>query len=119
MAEDKNTIGLTEANKATMDAMVERGGFKTGLDAAKFALSVAIARNSDPTPVEKAGTIWNVGSFDDTGELKALVRSIFPDTKTPYRVIESLVNVGFNLLASDVAAGGSGLRIEDLIRREL
>ena len=60
MAEDKKTIGLTDANKKVMDQLVEKAGFKRDMDAAKFAFSFALAvnRGSEPGPFEGAGTIW-------------------------------------------------------------
>lgn len=117
MAEDKKTIGLTEANKAVMDQVVEKAGFKHDMDAAKFAFALAVNRNCEPTHIEGIGTIWNVGSFDEGGDIKALVQNLFPTTDTPYRVLESLMNTGFNLLASEIK-GSSGLRIEDLLNKE-
>lgn len=117
MAEDKNTIGLTEANRTTMEAVVEKGGFATAMDAAKFAFALALNRGCAPNPVEKAGTIWNIGTFDESGDLKALVRSLFPDVETPYRMIEALVNAGFEQLAREMNEA-SGMRIEEIIRKE-
>jgi hypothetical protein len=118
MSEDKNTIGLTDANRSIMDDLVEKAGFDTGVDAAKFAFAIAVNRKCTPNPVEKAGTVWNVGSFDESGELKALVGSLFPDVETPYRIIEALVNRGFELLASEMGSATT-FRVEDLVKREL
>jgi hypothetical protein len=118
MAEDKKTIGLTDANKATMDKLVETAGFGRDMDAAKFAFALAVSRNIEPaTQVEGAGTIWNVGSFDDTGEMKALIQNLFPGADTPYRALESLVNSGFNLLDAELKANPS-LEIEDLLKKQ-
>ena len=117
MAEDKKTIGLTETNKSIMDQMVEKAGFKHDMDAAKFAFAFAVNRGCEPTQVEGAGTIWNVGSFDEGGDLKALIQNLFPDTPTPYRALESLMNTGFSLLGAEIKANPS-LRIEDLLMKE-
>jgi hypothetical protein len=117
MAEDKKTIGLTDANKAIMDKVVETAGFGRDMDAARFAFALAVNRGSEPGQVEGAGTIWNVGSFDDTGELKALIQNLFPTTDTPYRALESLVNSGFTLLEAELTANPS-LEIENLIKKE-
>jgi len=115
MAEDKKTIGLTEANKKIMDQLVEKAGFKRDMDAAKFAFSFAVNRGKEPGPVEGAGTIWNVGSFDEGGDLKALMLNLFPTADAPYRALESLMNTGFGLLAEEMKKK-PGLRIEELLK---
>ena len=117
MAEDKKTIGLTDANKAIMDQVVQKAGFKRDMDAAKFAFALAVNRGSEPTSVEGVGTIWNVGTLDEGGDLKALIQNVFPNADAPYRALESLMNTGFSLLAAEMKANPS-LRIEDLLRKE-
>lgn len=117
MAEDKKTIGLTDANKVIMDQVVEKGGFKLDMDAAKFAFALAVSRNCEPTALEGAGTIWSVGGFDETGEIKALIQNLYPSSETPYRALESLMNSGFALLDAEIKATPA-LRIQDLLKRE-
>lgn len=117
MAEDKKTIGLTDANKGVMDQIVEKAGFKRDMDAAKFAFALAVNRGCRLGQVEGAGTIWNVGSFDEGGDLKALIQNLFPGADAPYRALESLVNAGFGLLAAEMKAN-PGLRIEDVLKKE-
>jgi hypothetical protein len=117
MAEDKKTIGVTDANKMVMDQIVERAGFRRDMDAAKFAFALAVSRGCEPGVVEGANTIWNVGSFDEGGDLKALVQNLFPKAEAPYRVLESLVNSGFGILAIEMKAN-PGLRIEDFLKKE-
>ncbi len=117
MAEDKKTIGLTDANKTLMDQVVEKHGFKRDMDAAKFAFALAVSRGSEPAPVEGVGTIWNVGSFDEGGDLKALIQNLFPNADAPYRALESLMNIGFVLLAVEMKSN-SGVRIEEMLKKE-
>lgn len=118
MAEDKKTIGLTDANKAIMDQVVEKGGFKSNMDAAKFAFALAVNYGIEPGPVEGAGTIWNVGTLDESGDIKALIQNLFPSIEaTPYRALESLMNIGFGFLEAEMKTNSS-LRIEELLRRE-
>ena len=117
MAEDKKTIGLTEANKAIMDQLVEKAGFKRDMDAGKFAFAYAVSRGCEPGQVEGAGTIWAAGNFDEGGDLKAIIENLFPRVDTPYRALESLMNIGFGLLATEMVANPS-LRIEDLLKKE-
>jgi hypothetical protein len=118
MAEDKKTIGLTEANKVIMDQLVEKAGFKHDMDAAKFAFALAVSRGHEPGRAEGAGTIWNVGTFDEGGDLKALVQNLFPNIENPYRAVESLMNIGFGVLAEEMKKT-PGLRIEDLLKKEV
>jgi hypothetical protein len=117
MAEDKKTIGLTDANKIIMDRVVKSAGFKRDMDAAKFAFALAVSRGAEPGSLDGVGTIWNVGSFDEGGEIKALVQNLFPNADAPYRAMESLVNAGFVLLAAEMGEG-SDVRIEDLLKKE-
>jgi len=117
MAEDKKTIGLTEANKTLMDQLVEAAGFGSNMDAAKFAFAFAVSRGCEPSQVEGAGTIWAAGNFDEGGDLKAVIENLFPNVDTPYRTLESLMNIGFTLLASEMKKN-PGLRMEDLLRNE-
>jgi len=117
MAEDKKTIGLTETNKKIMDDLVEKAGFKQDMDAAKFAFALAVNRGKEPGPVEGVGTIWNVGSFDEGGDLKALIQNLFPNADAPYRALESLMNTGFGVLADEMRAN-PGLRVEYLLKND-
>jgi hypothetical protein len=117
MAEDKKTIGLTDTNKKMVDQIVEKAGFKRDMDAAKFAFVLAVNKGLQPGPVEGAGTIRNVGSFDEGGDLKAQIQNLFPNSDAPYRALESLMNSGFGLLATEIAANPS-LRIEELLTKE-
>jgi hypothetical protein len=117
MTEDKKTIGLTEANKAVMDQLVEKAGFKRDMDAGKFAFAFAVSRGCEPGQVEGAGTIWAAGNFDEGSELKAVIENLFPNVETPYRALESLMNAGFGLLALEMTKNPE-LRIEDLLKKE-
>jgi hypothetical protein len=116
MAEDKKTIGLTESGKATMNQMVDLVGFKRDMDAAKFAFAFAVDRGCEPGPIEGTGTIWNVGTLDEGGDLKALIQNLYPQAEFPYRALESLMDSGFGLLAKEMASD-SGFRIVDMLRQ--
>ena len=116
MAEDKKTIGLTEQGKATMDQMVEALGFKRDMDAAKFAFAFAVEKGCEPASIEGTGTIWNVGTLDEGGDLKTLIENLYPHVQQPYRALESLMNSGFSLLADEMKSDG-GLRVEEVLGR--
>ena len=114
MADDKKTIGLTEQSKATLDLLVDEMGFKRDMDAAKFAFAFAVKKGSEPVPIEGTGTIWNVGTLDEGGDLKTLIENLYPQVEQPYRALESLMNIGLGLLAEERTMSGA-LRVEDLI----
>lgn len=115
MAEDKKTIGLTDSAKATMDQMVEAFGFKRDMDAAKFAFAFAVEQGCEPGAIEGTGTIWNVGTLDEGGDLKSLIENLYPQAQFPYRALESLMNTGFGLLATEISS--CKLRIESMLQR--
>ena len=58
-----------------------------------------------------------MASFDEGGDLKALVQNLFLNVAAPYRALELLLNTGFGLLATEMK-DNPGMRIEDLLRKE-
>lgn len=116
MSDDKKTIGLTDVNKRIMDQVVEKMSFKREMDAAKFAFAFTVSTGVSPAEVDGAGTIWNVGSFDEDGEIKVLIQNLFPSSVTPYRTLESLINTGFSLLAVELEANPN-VTVKELLDR--
>jgi hypothetical protein len=51
-----------------------------------------------------------VGSFDEGGDIKALIQNLFPHTDAPYRALESLMNTGFILKGRPSLANSRNLR---------
>ena len=94
MTEDKKTIGLTTGNRSVMDRIMDKGFFRDQKDAAMFAMAYAIEQGIRAGNSEGANTIWNVGSLDPDGEIRVLISNLFPDTSTPYRLLEFFVNAG-------------------------
>jgi hypothetical protein len=105
MIADKKTIGLTPENESIMDHLMTLGLFNDKIEAAKFALALAINRGIKPGALERAETVWNVGSFDSDGHLRNLIPALFPGTELPYRAVESLLNAGIEIIGQDMAAG--------------
>jgi hypothetical protein len=102
--EDKKTIGITDHGELTLGSMVETGHFIDAIDAAKFAMGLAVRsgkgeRVSNPT-VEGAGTKWNVGSFDPDNDLQTLLSALYPSVEAPYRLLEYLIDEGLRLVAA-------------------
>jgi len=100
---DKKTIGLAPHTREVMNQIMQTGVFKDQIDAAKFAMALAINANVVAEPIEGRGTVWNVGSFDPDGELKNLISALFPNIETPYRQIEILFNKGLEIIGNHLA----------------
>jgi len=101
---DKRTIGLTAANVSRIDELVRKGHFDTDLDAARFAMAFAIQRGELAGNAEGTLTTWNIGSFDPSGEIRAVIEASYPDAMEPYRLAEYLINQGLDLLFPTSAA---------------
>lgn len=102
---DKKTIGLTATGEKAMGQMMEQGCFKDMIDAAKFAMSIAIREGDAPMSVEGTNTIWNVGSFDSDGQIRQILPVLFVGCETPYRAAESLIDQGLTRMKHIVETG--------------
>ena len=110
MAEDKRTIGVTESADHVLAVMVEQGYFADGIDAAKFAMALAInfganANERDLT-VESTTTKWNVGSFDPDRQLRSLINALYPNIDQPYRLLEFLIDDGLRRVSEHIELVG-------------
>src|ERR1700721_3338600 len=114
MTEDKKTIGLTPENRSVMEHIMDKGFFRDQKDAAMFAMAYAIRQGLHPGNAEGTNTIWNVGSLDPDGEIRMLIGNLFPETATPYRVVESFVNAGLLHIGSRIDKE-PGIEITDLL----
>ena len=92
MSDDKKTIGLTPDNKEVVETL--SNNFDEQLDAARFAMSLAIKSGDEPSSIENAETVWNVGSFDPDGEIRDLIHALFPENESPYRAAEYIIYSG-------------------------
>lgn len=99
---DKKTIGLTPDGDRTMETLMAMGIFREKIDAAKFAMALAIREGIQAVPAEKASTIWNVGSFDSDGKLRELIPLLSSDSATPYRTVEALIDAGLSLVSKQI-----------------
>lgn len=114
MVTDKKTIGLTSDNRKIMNELWEKDVFNDQMDLAKFAMSVAINQGVIPNnSSEGTETIWNVGSFDPEGEIKSVIKALYPDTVTPYRAMEYLFNQGFHIISEKM--NENNFEISDLL----
>jgi hypothetical protein len=89
-----------------MEQLMLQGCFKDMIDAAKFAISIAIREGDKPMTVEGASTIWNVGSFDTDGQVRQILPVLFAGCDTPYRAAESLIEQGLARVLATIKNGG-------------
>ena len=98
MASDKKTIGIIRESAAALASLLNAGHFESELDAAKFAMALAIRQNVPAGSTEGADTKWNVGSVDSDGSLRLLIEALYPGAEEPYRLVEHLMNEGLRRL---------------------
>ena len=105
--EDRKQIGLTDHGKATVARLTDSlGWFDEAQDAGRFALAYAVRAGIEPgetgAPVE---TRWSPDLFDPSGEIRALLRAMYPDTAIPIRLMEYLIDEGLRRIAARIDAG--------------
>jgi hypothetical protein len=105
--EDRKQIGLTDDGKATMNRLTDDlGWFGEAQEAARFALGYAVREGIRPGQTSGSlETTWAPDLFDPTGEIRGLLRSIYPENATPVRLMESLIDEGFRRIAAKIAGG--------------
>lgn len=105
MAED--IINLRLSGKASeIAAQIEESQFFDGkISIAKFAMAYAIKNYFDEIdPIEidasrdSSGFNYNVGSIDGDKFISKLIESLYPDTKTPYKITRALMIFGLEKL---------------------
>jgi hypothetical protein len=96
--QDRNTIGLTAEAIKQLEEIQLKGWFEDAQDAARFAAALAIREGLQPGAEQGVDTRWAIGGFDKSGEFRALMAALHPDTATPVRAIEHLTNEGLKLL---------------------
>ena len=105
MAED--IINLRLSGKASeIAAQIEESKFfDDKISIAKFAMAYAIKNYFDEIdPIEidasrdASGFNYNVGSIDGDKFISKLIESLYPDTKTPYKITRALMIFGLEKL---------------------
>jgi hypothetical protein len=108
MERDRESIGLTKEMQAALADLEERGWFVEGQDIARFCLAYAIRAKVPDGITTGTETRWAAGNFDKTGEMRALLAAIYPDCRTPVRLMEHLVNEGMRMVAARVRSDSVG-----------
>ena len=106
--EDRKQIGLTDHGKAAIALLTDQlGWFDQAQAAGRFALAYAIRADVEPgkteAPVE---TRWSPDLFDPSGEIRAVLRAMYPHTRMPIRLMEYLIDVGLRHIAAEIDDGG-------------
>ena len=105
--EDRKQIGLTDEGKAAVALLTDKlGWFAEAQEAGRFALGYAIREGVEPgfsaAPVE---TRWSPDLFDPSGEIRGLLRAMYPETPMPVRLMEYLIDEGLRRITAKVDAG--------------
>ena len=102
MANDKESIGLTSISQQRIAELEGRGWFNEAADIARFCLAYAVRAKIPTGDAGKVETRWAAGNFDKAGEIRALMRVMYPDCDTPNRLMEHLVNEGLEMVHARV-----------------
>lgn len=108
MAEqDRRQIALTHDGKATLDMLTQNlGWFGEEQEAGRFALGYAVREGVEPG--QAAGGVetgWSTDGFDPTGEIRNLLRAMYPDNTTPVRLMGYLVDEGLRRISAKIDEG--------------
>ena len=105
--EDRKQIGLTDDGKAAVARLTDDlGWFDEAQDAGRFALAYAIRAGVEPEQMDASvETRWSPDLFDPTGEIRALMRAMYPDTAMPIRLMEYLIDQGLRRVTARINAG--------------
>jgi len=102
MSTDKESIGLTADSQRRLADLEGRGWFNEAADIARFCLAYAVRAKVKAGNSDQVETRWAAGNFDKAGEIRALLRVMYPDCDTPVRLMEHLVNEGLQLVHARV-----------------
>jgi len=103
---DKTTIGISPENDLVLQKIMEKGFFLQEMDAAKFAMSLAILKGETKKISESYNTKWNVGTFDTDDKLKKLFFVLYPKCDEPYKKSEMLANNGLKIIGQHMDDNG-------------
>lgn len=105
MAEDIVNIRLSSKASEIAARIEESNFFEDKISIAKFAMAYAIKNyfnEIDPIEIDNnrdaAGLNYNVGSIDGDKFISKLIESLYPDTRTPYKITRALIIFGLEKL---------------------
>ena len=102
---DKDVIGLTTEAQRQIEDIEAHGWFKDRVDIARFCLAFAVRSGCKPGLSDQVDTRWAAGNFDKAGEIRAVLRAMYPNVEHPVRLMEFLVNTGIEMVHRRVEEG--------------
>jgi hypothetical protein len=104
--EDRKQIGLTDDGQKTVAFLTEQlGWFVEAQEAARFALAYSVREGLEPGQTAGTETRWSPDLFDPTGEIRSVLRAMYPDNVTPVRLMEYLIDEGLRRIATKINEG--------------
>lgn len=105
MAEDITNLRLSIRASEIAAQIEESNFFDDKISIAKFAMAYAIKHHFneiDPVEIDNSrdagGLNYNIGSIDGDKFISKLIESLYPDTKTPYKITRALMIFGLEKL---------------------
>ena len=105
--EDRRQIGLTDHGKVAVAQLTDKlGWFDEAQAVGRFALAYAIRAGIEPSHTEESvETRWSPDLFDPSGEIRSLLRAIYPDSTMPIRLMEYLIDEGLRRIVAKIDDG--------------
>jgi len=110
MSNDIDTIGINVDSLPKFNVLDEKNWWDDKSDIAKFCLAYAVRAEvvTGASSTATSPTKWAVGNFDKDGEIRGVLRVIYPDSDTPGRLMEHLINEGLTLVHARVVTEQAG-----------
>jgi hypothetical protein len=107
---DRVTIALTGRAEVAKDRIKTHFTDVEGLSLMRLGLAYALRCGlpADPDPAigrPGDGQTVNVGSFDPNGEIRALIRALYPEVRDAYGMVQILMSRGLIRFDEDITAG--------------
>ena len=105
---DKKSIGLTPESKSRLSEIEAKGWFAQDADIARFCMAYAIRAKVPIGETRGATTTWAAGNFDEGGDIRAILRALYPNCEKPVQLMEFLVNAGIDLVHRRITQDQAG-----------
>lgn len=119
IATERVNVAFTQAAEPVARRLQTRLRLPSLMDVARIAVAYALRRELPLTRPQDFGSAssanYNVGSIDPGGQLRGLLLALHPDlTDDPYRVLETLMNIGTFELDRQITDGHI-VSLQDLV----
>lgn len=121
MSEDIINIRLSQKASEIAERIYELNLFDDRVSVAKFAMAFAIKNyfdEIDPVEIDASrdatGLNYNVGSVDGDKFISKLIESLYPDTKSPYKITRALMIFGLEKLG-EILDNGQLIPLSELM----